>query len=991
MLRELLVLCEREHDAAPSSATTASGAGEAARADSAGREVGAAGCVLAAVARALLTGLHPSSRLMQTLSSSWYTGPAASTRAWRLVALLSEACPGKLGAVVASCLSLGGGGAAAARAVLLAGVDSRAVRLAVLRGCDGERGGGCEAVLEEALCDTGSPECENLSRLLVSDAEALAMLSRAIETRAVWSEAAAALMELGGVGGYALTALMHAVLQERTADALGMIAEAASGAEAEPGAAAASSAASAATGKAAAAASAGGALGAVNELGQSALWLAALVGQEAVCVALLAAGCSGVEEDAQGETAVCAACRCGHAAIATRIIEAELEAGRLERLGFGRRRKKPTMVLPEHYQTAIVHAARCGLAEVVRALFDVGCKAEVGVEELDLPCPLLAACENGQEETAMMLVDFLPARLLGVRNALGRTPVWLAASQGMDGLTKLLLSRKVHAARPDSEGTTVLAAACEEGHSGCALAVLASGSAGQVSKRDAGGRTALWHAAATGLEDVCRALLVAGADAGIADDENVTPLMAACENGFAGVADALLEAGGAAAAAAAADAEGRTALGLAAATGMVATVERLLAAGCDAAAVDEDGTTALMAACAQGEGEAALSILRAVHGEPPSGDAAAAESASAASSGADATDESGRSALWYACQGGCAGAVVEALLRAGASPLRADDAGVTPLMAACGAGSAEVAELLLRRAEVVEAIDASDEEGRTALHSALLGGEEAAVVEALVRGGCGCGGGDDAGVTPLMLAAEAGRAGVVRLLLSTGRCGDLNSATKQGHSAVWFAAQSGSTETLGALLAAPAGADGGAEGGDRAGGGTGVRVDAAAASRSGVTPLMAACDRGAEATALALLDTGRFGPVDARDKQRRTALHYAAASGLTAVALRLIACGAAADAVDRDGMTPLMRACSSARSGVAEALARSGRPLALGRRDEERRTAAQLADAAGMAGIASLLRGLEKGQAAPPSAETPILVPQAAGLVPQAAAATATE
>jgi hypothetical protein len=91
----------------------------------------------------------------------------------------------------------------------------------------------------------------------------------------------------------------------------------------------------------------------------------------------------------------------------------------------------------------------------------------------------------------------------------------------------------------------------------------------------------------------------------------------------------------------------------------------------------------------------------------------------------------------------------------------------------------------------------------------------------------------------------------------------------------------------------------------------------------GITPLMAACDKGAGS--LVKLLTTHGADLRHTDAEGRTPLHYIAGSDLPDSAIRLVLVkGAALEARDHAGHTPLMEAVLSGEEGHVRALLRAG-------------------------------------------------------------------
>lgn len=252
----------------------------------------------------------------------------------------------------------------------------------------------------------------------------------------------------------------------------------------------------------------------------------------------------------------------------------------------------------------------------------------------------------------------------------------------------------------------------------------------------------------------------------------------------------------------------------------------------------------------------------------------------------------------------------------------ANDAQRTPLAVAAWQGHDEVVNLLL----AAPGLDmwAVDQHRFTALHAACHGGSRCMTVVHLLldyacAGACYCqpawalpvprfqdgssdhpsltcscmtypriqlNSEDSRGCTPLWLAAEAGCAASVQLLLSCPGV-DANIADAKGRSVVAIAAEQGHEEILELLLSVPG-------------------IDLNATDEWGRTPLIAA-SASAPSSALALLCAHGI-DVHAVDEDCRTALWVAAACGHAALIQRLMQLSGmdrSVQAVDRHGRSPL--------------------------------------------------------------------------------------
>ena len=325
----------------------------------------------------------------------------------------------------------------------------------------------------------------------------------------------------------------------------------------------------------------------------------------------------------------------------------------------------------------------------------------------------------------------------------------------------------------------------------------------EVDGRGAGGKTALSWAAIRGDLEMTEALLEAGADVNLADDDGNTPLILAASAGPELVRKLI----GAGSEVNRANRQGETALTLAARRD-VASVRVLLDAGANVSAQDARGLDALTVAKASGKDEM-VALLR----------------------GAGAT-ETPEELLNEAVRRNEPGRVAE-LIRSGADVNALDtDAYQTPLMTAIQHDYEEIVVLLLAAGAdpSIEgtgiltvgknAFDVAMEYERSASLGPLLeaGGRpedvERFVFERcdrveLVRWALGTGMNVDArgpdGQTPLICAAIAGAADVVTLLLASGA--DLTATTDNGWSARAWALEHDHDDVAGLIREAILGRD----------------------------------------------------------------------------------------------------------------------------------------------------------------------------------------
>ncbi|MCX6867642.1 MAG: ankyrin repeat domain-containing protein [Verrucomicrobia bacterium] len=259
------------------------------------------------------------------------------------------------------------------------------------------------------------------------------------------------------------------------------------------------------------------------------------------------------------------------------------------------------------------------------------------------------------------------------------------------------------------------------------------------------------------------------------------------------------------------------------------------------------------------------------------------------------------------------------LLERGADPKLEQSDGTTTLHLACQDGSKALVEKLLQLQPDLDAWDGAEftpllnaaEAGRVDLMKLLLGA--GAYLMATEKNG----------MNALHLAARSESPEAVRFLLD--RKMDIHARSVSGMTALMYAAEQGRLETVALLLRA----------------GATVNVE----TTNGGTPLMGAAygtrkwppvktadDQPVRDSALApdylkiaeLLLAGRA-DVQARDREGKTALHYAALSGNVEVLELLISKGVAVNDKDtRYGRTPLHRAAFSADVKTVAALLNKG-------------------------------------------------------------------
>lgn len=379
------------------------------------------------------------------------------------------------------------------------------------------------------------------------------------------------------------------------------------------------------------------------------------------------------------------------------------------------------------------------------------------------------------------------------------------------------------------------------------------------------GATALHWAAYWDDPDSTELLIRAGARVNAADDHGITPLWLACSNGAgAKVIEQLLNAG---ADANVSHSSGETALMSAAGTGNLAAVTRLLSAHANVNAKEHArDQTALMWAAAQGHADVTQALIAGgadVRARSRARRLLVNSTGNADYMGVMDVEQGGFTPLLFTARGGHV-AAAKILLAAGADVNDTAADGTSALVVATHSGHSALALLLLEHGADPNAIGA----GYTALHIAVRRGD-AAVVKAL-------------------LAQRADPN--VRLIKPTParRLSDDVALARPlvGTTPLWLAANYGETEIVRILAAAGA--------------------DPRLTANDGSTPLIASIGRN-EASALEVVQhlIAQGADVKVADESGNTALHKAAANGFNRVVQLLADNGAALDARNALGQTPL--------------------------------------------------------------------------------------
>lgn len=557
---------------------------------------------------------------------------------------------------------------------------------------------------------------------------------------------------------------------------------------------------------------------------------------------------------------------------------------------------------PERGETPLLTAARAGAPpEVVALLLERGASRSARVTATDSAelgwTPLQVAARHARAGIAARLLEAAgtpdPAgalRLVRDRTPGGLTAAHLAAAAGhAEVLAALAAAGALEPAlRATGEGgdagQTALHLAAAGGHLEAAR-VLARAAGALQDEADARGRTALHAAVAAGHEEVARYLLLEEGASPLAADLSLScPLHAAAAAGHAGLVRLLAGSGGAEVEARNASGATPLAVACAAGPGRAEAVRALLELGADATCLDDRGRSTLHAAAEAGADDALRLVLgaAAAAGEQQLVGARDADQGNTAAhlacegdhpacltllaeAGADvagALNDNKSSPLHVASYHGSVGCVRVLVAGVGVDVNQPHDHKKSPLLYAAWRGHLGVVRVLLQHGADPAA---AEKDGKTPLIMASWGGHDGIVLELLDSGLADPNAVDTMRRSPLMWAAQYGRASVVRLLLARGANPLWRAA---GRTAVAYARMAGFHALVPLLESAEAAAaesPGGAvfesSDGRAAGEDSGLRsppasTAAAAAQRSAGSALAYAAYHGLHLVAAALLNAG---------------------------------------------------------------------------------------------------------------------------------------
>ncbi|MDR2175441.1 MAG: ankyrin repeat domain-containing protein [Synergistaceae bacterium] len=268
---------------------------------------------------------------------------------------------------------------------------------------------------------------------------------------------------------------------------------------------------------------------------------------------------------------------------------------------------------------------------------------------------------------------------------------------------------------------------------------------------------------------------------------------------------------------------------------------------------------------------------------------------------ADIVFPSGNRPLHVAAEHASDPAMIDLLVKKGASLTAEGLEKLTPLMLAAAYNpNPGVIESLIRAGAPV---NSADGQGRTPLYLASALNESPNAAAVLLRNGAAPNAPDKNGRTPLWMASARAGAQIVQLLLDDGARAD--EPNDEGIAPLFAASEKPDAAVLRLLL--EAGADAGRRGKNR------------------FTPLMSAAAAGADLESIRVLLEGGSDPA-AEDDQNRSAIHLLASrpdAAPEALAL-LIEAGASPNALDSSLTTPLMEACRQKNTAAVRTLLNAG-------------------------------------------------------------------
>lgn len=604
----------------------------------------------------------------------------------------------------------------------------------------------------------------------------------------------------------------------------------------------------------------------------------------------------------------------------------------------------------------LFRAAKCGNAEVVRFLLAYkSLKKHVNTRdsfEEKARTPLMWAAENGNAEAVQALIEAgadVNAHALsmsawnrvkyqngkaGEADLIGDTPLILALKAWISDRQKVAVVKALIAAGADvndrswdirrdevssweddeyrSRGETPLMVAAERGFVSLEVVKTLLAAGADLQAWDGSGKRVadkdklmckMQLISEEGDVEFVQKLLAAGADVNTTCSDENTPLIRAVMGGNAEIVQMLIAAG---AGLNVRNERKQSALMTAARWGRPEALKVLLAAGADKKATHEDDARYISGIPPEKQGYTLLMLALpppcTTQVPPPEQDRASpaarlevVKALIAAGVDVQAANHRGRTALYYAADGGYTEAI-RTLIAAGADVNARDEEGETPLMVAAVHRDAEAVQVLMRAALHRDA-EAGQALMRAALHYA-----DAEAVKLLIAAGAEVNARNESGRTPLLLAAAYGNAEAVKVLSAAGA--EVNARDKDGETALKKALKNERWETVLALLKA------------------GAEVNEAGIGGQ-MLKMIQAAERGEPEAAKALiLAMGK--DVNAMDDKLLTPLMFAARLGQAEAVKLLIAAGADVNKGDGPDVSPLNLAAEGGHVAVLRLLIAAG-------------------------------------------------------------------
>jgi len=639
-----------------------------------------------------------------------------------------------------------------------------------------------------------------------------------------------------------------------------------------------------------------GLLDSKSHQGSVPLILAAMEGYSEICETLLAAGANPSATDEDGRNCVHAAVKAGSVVIIRLLLVHKQLLDAKDKLGW----------------TPLLYAAGAGNEEVFELLLKSGANPLTTISEDGFSVMHSAA---GFGKTKIIKTLLVHKQLIDAKAKEGGTPFMFAVLRGNLEACEILIKAGANPLATDEEGRNAMHFAAREGKVQIVSMLLVHKQL--LDAKDKKECTPLLLAAQKGHLEVCELLLKAGANPLSTNEDGWSAMHKAAGNRKAAIVRLLLvhkelinakgKDGGE-------SHDGATPLMIAAINGDLEICELLLKAGADPMARNKMGFNAMH--WAAGNGEIAIVQLLSAHKEL-----------------IDSKSKSGHTPLTLASQQRRS-AVCELLLKVGANPLATDEDGRNAMHWAAAIGLTEIVRFLLVYKQLIDSKSKKDE------IPLLLASEKGSieVCELLLKAGANPLATDEDGLNAMHCAAKNGKREIVRMLLIYKQL--ISSKTSAGFTPLMFAALSGDLEMCELLLKAEANPLATDEDGFNAmhyaaeiGKTEIVRILAAhkqlidSKTGAGNTPLILASQYG-HLEAYELLLKAGANPL-AANENGRTAMHYAAQEGKTAIVRMLAVHKQLIEAKDKEGVTPLMCTAETGFLEVCELLFKEGaNPLA---------------------------------------------------------------